>query len=98
MRSIQSVLTISSDERARGAPREETIKAGTELFERFGFLLLEGAVDPHMVEELQKSYFEQYTNLSREVLSQSCLRVGDERYMITVEIKPPFNTPLLYAN
>jgi hypothetical protein len=98
MRPIQSVLRISEDEKMRGAPQDETVKAGAELFERFGFLLIEGALDPRLVEELQKSYFERYASLSRETLNQSSLQVGDERYMITVEINQPFNSPLLYAN
>ena len=60
--------------------------------------MVEGAFDPGLVRELQNAYFQEYVSVSREVLEQTSRQVGDERYMITVQIKPPFNSPLLYAN
>ena len=98
MRPVKSQLVISSDEKTLGAPLPESVTRGAELFHRFGFLMVEGAFDPGFVRELQNAYFDEYVSMSRDVLEQTSRQVGDERYMITVEIKPPFNSPLLYAN
>lgn len=98
MRPIQSILAISEEDRARGELTPESMAYGAKLFETFGFLMIERALEPSLVVSLQEAYFERYVRLPRPVLDETCLRVGDERYMISVAISGPFASPHLYGN
>ncbi|MGH9386851.1 MAG: phytanoyl-CoA dioxygenase family protein [Vicinamibacterales bacterium] len=47
---------------------------------------------------LTQAYDQRYRDRTEQELAASCSRVGDRRYMVTVAIEPPFDSPELYAN
>jgi len=76
-------------------PRDRRVTESAEAFRRDGWLLLEDVVDTGLIEQLHASYTDRHGSSAR--LRES-LRVGHQRYMITVRLKPPFTDSRLYAN
>jgi ectoine hydroxylase-related dioxygenase (phytanoyl-CoA dioxygenase family) len=69
-----------------------------ELFQQHGALFLENAFPESLIKKVSKAFEEKYLSLSTKELKKRDALVGDRRYMITVDIKKPFNNPGLYAN
>lgn len=75
-----------------------TLNSAVELFGRFGFLLIEKALNADLVGRLQQAFLSQYAAKDRSELERDNLRVGHERFQMTVDIAPPFDAPDIYAN
>ncbi len=69
-----------------------------DRFREHGTLWLENVLAADFVNCLREAYTDRYLSLSRKTLSKRYAVVGDKRFMITVKIKPPFNSPALFAN
>lgn len=69
-----------------------------DRFRQYGTLWLENVLSPDYVGCLREAYADRYLSLSRETLRKRHAVVGDKRFMVTIKIKPPFNSPALYAN
>ena len=69
-----------------------------DLFRQHGTLWLENVLSPEYIGCLRSAYADRYLSLSRKTLRKRHAVVGDQRFMITVKIKPPFNSPALFAN
>jgi len=90
---------ISLSDSAEGGDEDrQRVTQASELFRQHGALFLENAVDPSFVQKLAKAFAEKYQSLSQKELKKRDAMVGDRRYMVTVDIKKPFNDPQLYAN
>ena len=76
----------------------ERVSVASDLFRQHGALFLENAVDRKLVAKLAKAFAKKYQSLSQKELKDRDAMVGDRRYMVTVDIKKPFNDPGLYAN
>jgi ectoine hydroxylase-related dioxygenase (phytanoyl-CoA dioxygenase family) len=69
-----------------------------DRFRQYGTLWLENVLAPDYVSCLREAYADRYLSLSRATLRKRHAVVGDKRFMVTVKIKPPFNSPALFAN
>ncbi len=95
-RSMKSKL-----QRPAGTQRsldEATRREAAELFVQHGALWMENVLPCRLVDQLHQAFVDRYGQRSRATLRKRHAAVGDDRYMITVKIKPPFQTPMLYAN
>ncbi|QDT11363.1 phytanoyl-CoA dioxygenase family protein [Planctomycetes bacterium K23_9] len=68
------------------------------LFQQQGALWIDQLFSRRFVQRLSKVYFRKYASLSQQELESRYACVGDQRYMITTEVKGKFNSPDLYAN
>ena len=96
--SIQSRSALTAEEL-----RQQKISAARQreldgLFSDRGVLLVDNVFDAEALVALAGPYFERYASASTDELEATCVRVGQERYMVTVPLEPPFDQPWLYAN
>lgn len=63
-----------------------------------GCLTLEGSFDGDLVRAAQADFFEHYASRDRTEVEQTCLKVGIERYMFSIELRPPWLHPGIYAS
>ena len=91
-------VTVSPEELAQGAYAAQSLERAINQFDEFGYLELENAFEPGFIRELWQAYMAEYGQLTEQELEPVSLKVGDRRFMISVDIKAPFDNPALYAN
>lgn len=92
---MQSKLRISQP---NVPPPTETTAQAVDLFQTNGALWLENVFAKSTIEKLLATYQKKYLSLSKKELRQRDAAVGDQRFMITVDVKGAFNRPEVYAN
>lgn len=95
-RKVPTLSVQSGSDGVRRMRREELALAAA-LFDEYGMLRIDNAYDPAMIERLQQAFFDRYTRYFTEADHPDALRLGDKRYMITLDIEPPFNDPALLS-
>ena len=68
------------------------------MFQQHGALWLENVFSRDAIETLRKSFQKRFEKTSRSDLVKRGALVGDQRYMLTLDIKGKFNRPEVYAN
>jgi len=63
-----------------------------------GTLILRDSVDVEAVEAAHAAVVEDLCGLDLEALGRRGIRVGDKRYMVTLELEPPFDRPAIFAS
>ena len=76
----------------------EANKRAVDLFSDRGALWLENVIRRSTIKKLWAAYQKRYLDLSKKELRKRDAAVGDQRFMITVDVKGAFNQPELYAN
>jgi tetratricopeptide (TPR) repeat protein len=76
----------------------EKIVLAALLFRRHGVLLIENVFDVTFIKTLRKAFLEKYAVYLKDQHHADALRVGDKRFMITLDFEVPFNSPELYGN
>ena len=79
-------------------PEPNISDRAVEQFREHGALLLESAFSEALIRTVADAFTDKYQSMSKKELRKRDAVVGDRRYMITVDIKKPFNDPMLYAN
>ena len=95
MSVMQSKLRVSQP---NSPPPAEMTQTAVDLFQTHGALWLENVFAKSTIEKLLAVYQKKYLSLSRKELRQRDAAVGDQRFMITVDIKGAFNRAEIYAN
>ncbi len=67
-------------------------------FREHGALVLRDVFESELIKKVGNAFVEKYLSLSKSELVKRDALVGDRRYMISVDIKKPFNDPELFAN
>ena len=79
--------------------REQShVQQAAQHFRLHGCLSLENSYDTDLVRAMQADFLENYATRDRAEVEQSCLKVGEERYMFSVALKPPYLDPGIYAS
>jgi ectoine hydroxylase-related dioxygenase (phytanoyl-CoA dioxygenase family) len=91
-------LAVSPAEKEQGSLNPETVKNGFELYQKNGCLLVKNVFEADFVRELYDFHYQTYRNFFDEGEFENTMVVGDQRRMITFEIKGLFNSPDIYAN
>ena len=68
------------------------------MFEEYGVLQIDNAFPVELIQRLHDAFFERYTSYFKKDDHPDALRLGDQRYMLTVDVKDPFDDPGLYAS
>ncbi len=91
-------LTVDADESAAARLRPEKCALAASLYAKYGVLQIDNVFPVDMIQGLQDAFFARYTSYFRKDDHPDALRLGDQRYMLTVDLDPPFNDPRLYAS
>lgn len=67
-------------------------------FRQQGVVWIQNVLTRTFVNRLSRAFSQQYCSLARSELARRYALVGDKRYMISVDIVPPFHSTKLYAN
>ena len=79
-------------------PSSQITQQAVSLFQQHGALWLENVFSREVIEMLRKSFQKRFEKTSRSDLVKRGALVGDQRYMLTLDIKGKFNHPEVYAN
>ena len=88
-------LIYSAEELAEGVVRPEMLALSTSLFETYGTMQIDNAFAVDVVANLHDAFMKRYAPYFREDNHPDALRLGDKRYMLTVDLESPFDDPLL---
>jgi len=91
-----SRITPSEAERAAGALGSETVEHASQSFRKEGALIVEDIVDAAVIVRAREAFAAAYSQFCSE--REDVARVGGRRFMITVNLEPPFDDPQLFAN
>ena len=78
--------------------QQKSIDEAAALFRLSGCLILDSVFSTDLIETLHSSYTKRYRKYFQDKTHSDTRTVGDKRFMITVDIRPPFNSPFLYGN
>ena len=93
------ITTLAAEPTANPSSRNDQLALeGADAFRRDGCLLLDGVLDAAFVERLHSSYYERHAESGSTGHPRRSLRVGHQRYMITIRLQPPFTESHLYGN
>jgi hypothetical protein len=88
-------LVYSPEDLAAGRVRPEMLALGTSLLATYGAMQIDNAIPLDVVATLHDAFMTRYSAYFREDKHPDALRLGDKRYMLTVDLEPPFDDPLL---
>jgi ectoine hydroxylase-related dioxygenase (phytanoyl-CoA dioxygenase family) len=91
-----SRIVLSDAERAAGALQSETIEHASRCFRKEGAIIVEDIVDTALIVRARQAFGAAYAESCCE--REDVARVGGQRFMITVNLEPPFDDPQLFAN
>ncbi|MEM7454087.1 MAG: phytanoyl-CoA dioxygenase family protein [Planctomycetota bacterium] len=95
---MKSRIAVSRAEFSAGVLEEQTCSNAGSMFREHGALWLEDVIDSELVSELARVYEQKYVSLGKGILNRRHAKVGHSRFMVTLEIEPPFDSHLLFAN
>ena len=95
---MNSTIDISTPEQHEQQLLKDTRDQAKNLFLEHGALWLKNAIPSSFVDELASAYKQKYTAQPRKKLKKKHAVVGDQRFMISIKLEPPFNDQRLYAN
>lgn len=74
-----------------------TVDRAVEIYQRNGSLLMENSYDPRLVQALQADFLQNYASRPIEEVTATSLQVGHRRFMFSVDLRPPYMDPAVYA-
>ncbi len=91
-------VQISSNEGEKGQFSSEKIDLASSLFRQYGALVVENVFDTEMLQAIKRLVLDKYSTYFEPKDYDDCLRLGDKRHMVTLDIEGPINSPNLYDN
>jgi ectoine hydroxylase-related dioxygenase (phytanoyl-CoA dioxygenase family) len=76
----------------------EKAALAAQLFRRYGVLLIENVFDVNLIQTLNNAFLHKYADYLEDKKHTDALRVGDKRFMITLDFEAPFNSPQVFGN
>lgn len=84
-------LTLSEFSLASGEGYGSVSNLCQELFHKYGAFAITDLVKPETVENFREVFEEEYADYLTDREHQDALKVGDRRFMVTADIKPPLS-------
>ena len=78
--------------------QSDAIAKAAHDFRLNGCLVVENSFDADLVRELQRDFLANYASRDRAEVERSCLKVGEQRYMFSVQLTSPYLEPGIYAS
>lgn len=92
------VVTPGQEELAAGRLSQENLSRAFEIMAQNGTLVLKDVLPVELVAAMRDEFFESYWKGGEETIERSSLRVGDKRFMVTLNVEGAFGDPRAYAN
>lgn len=89
------VTTIRTD---LGHPGASAVEQGKVALSGPGIVMLRDSVDRNAARVANRAIVERLCGLDAEAAKRHGIRVGDGRYMVTLDLDPPFDRPELFAS
>lgn len=74
------------------------VRVGARLFREFGTLVIENAFSPDLLAQVHSDFLTKYQPILDGGHVENALKVGNDRFMMTIELEGAFNSPDVYAN
>src|SRR5262249_30937676 len=91
-----SRITPSEAERVAGTLGSKTVEHASQCFRKEGALIVEDIVDAAVIVRAREAFGATYSQFCSK--RNDVAKVGGRRFMITVNLEPPFDDPQLFAN
>ncbi len=75
----------------------DRVRQAAHDFRVDGCLILESSFNPEKVRAMQDDFLSRYATRERAEVERTCLKVGQERYMFSIQLEPPYLDPDIYA-
>jgi hypothetical protein len=92
------VPTVRLSEHDSSSLRSVKLRLAVKLFSKHGALVLENAFQPKLLDQLNQQFTQRYWPELQGGQTENSLKVGNGRYMMTIELVGAFNSPELYAS
>lgn len=89
-------IHLRDSERA-GSVASERLSLGVDLFKEHGVLLVENAFSRKAIAAIRELVMNKYDRYFEEKRHEDALRIGNKRYMVTLDVEGPLNDPAIYA-
>ena len=93
-----SRIVPSQVERTSGMLCNKTIEHASQRFRSDGALIIEDILDPVIIAEARREFTKSYSRYLDGSEHEDALMVGGRRLTITIDLRPPFDNPQLFAN
>jgi ectoine hydroxylase-related dioxygenase (phytanoyl-CoA dioxygenase family) len=93
-----SRIVPSGAEHIAGALESGTIEHASQSFRRDGALIIEDIMNTTLIAEAQREFTNSYSQHLNGDKYEHRFVAGDRRWLITVDLAPPFDNPQLFAN
>lgn len=90
-------IRFTDEERSSGRISKAKRRLAGRLFREYGTLVVEGVYEAALMDRLAGTFEDEYRAYLADDRPGDALKVGNRRFMITVEVAGNFNTPELYA-
>jgi hypothetical protein len=91
-------IAVSDAEHHAGQMSSENAHLAVKLFKRHGTLMVENAIPVDLVKQCHNEFMGKYERYFHDSKHDDALRVGDKRFMITVDFEGGFAEPNLFAS
>lgn len=91
-------LRVNAFEREDSALSPEKVELAHKLFTQYGALACEHVFDTELLGAIKKLVLKKYQSYFEPRDYDGCLRLGDRRHMVTLDIEGPVASPDLYDN
>lgn len=98
MEGVFPSLTLSDSEQQAEEMSPQNTKLAVELFKRHGTLMVQNAIPKALVKRCHSEFMEQNERYFHDERHSDALRVGDKRFMITLDFEGGFADPNLFAS
>ncbi len=76
----------------------DSIKSAHNALVKDGFAIVDNVLSLELVRSLKAEFTDKYQECVKEIDRQDVLKVGNKRYLITIELSGAFQNQLIYAN
>lgn len=90
-------IRFTPAELASGSVSKAKRRLAGRMFAEYGTLIVENVFPVDLMDRLAAEFVERYRAYLTDDRPEDALKVGNKRFMITVDLAGPFNTPELYA-
>ncbi|WP_114286222.1 phytanoyl-CoA dioxygenase family protein [Candidatus Halocynthiibacter alkanivorans] len=91
-------IEIPDCEKANGAISDSRMHLAVEMFQRHGGLLIRNAFPTELIERCRRTFDALHERHQKDISQGAALRVGDQRFMISLELSGAFADPGLISS
>jgi len=95
---LAPTIKLSESEMQNNTVSEEKLNLATSMFYDNGTVVIENVFPKDLIKEIQALVMDKYEQYFIEKKHEDALRIGNKRYMVTLDIEGPLNSPRLLGS